>query len=463
MGTLEELDLENGFLVLRRGKASAPLEALGCGPEGPLATGVLTEAIGDTGRQVLAGERPLGKRLVDRVVPTDLAVRSGEEPRQAVVRIGLKLDGEVLAVQGPPGSGKTTVGADLIRALLEKGLKVGVTANSHAVIGNLLRAVGRPALQRCDTENHCGAVDVAMCPSNPDAAAALADGSAQLVGGTAWAWSSRELRDAVDVLVIDEAGQFSLANAVAVSAAARSLVLLGDPQQLAQPTRALHPAGAGTSVLEHLLDGHDTIPPDRGIFLAVSWRMHPLITTYVSELAYEGRLVSGPGRERQAVSGRSGIEVREVSHVGCASASVAEVKVVASLWHELVRGTFTDLHGVEREMMPADVLVVAPYNSQVGLLRAALPGARIGTVDKFQGQQAPVVLYSMTSSSAAEAPRGVGFLYDINRLNVAVSRAQALTMVVMNPRLLDAQVHSPEQLRQVNALCRLVEHARSAS
>jgi uncharacterized protein len=266
------------------------------------------------------------------------------------------------------------------------------------------------------------------------------------------------------VLVVDEAGQFSLANAVAVARGARSMVLLGDPQQLAQPSRAQHPGGAGLSALEHLLDGHDTVPPDRGIFLDTSWRMHPAITAFVSDLAYEGRLTSAPGRERQEVraggpvSG-SGIRVVRVPHTGNAAKSTEEARVVADLWTSFQGAEHTGTDGVTRRLGPDDVLIVAPYNNQVGEIRRLLPDARVGTVDKFQGQEAPVVLYSMTSSSADDAPRGVEFLYDLHRLNVAISRAQALAVVVLSPALLDAAVRSPEQLRRVNALCRLVEHA----
>ena len=463
-GEIVDLDPVKGWIELKRGIANAPLPVTGLGPPGPLNTDVLADAITDVAREVLAGGTPTGQALLDRRTPLTVLL-PGESPRQAVVRIGTGLQGEVLAVQGPPGTGKTTVGAELIRALLDRGLKVGVTANSHAVIGNLLTAVGRPALQRCGPTDHCGAPGVTASSSNPAAAQALADGAAFLVGGTAWAWSSAALRDSVDVLVIDEAGQFSLANAVAVSTAARSLVLLGDPQQLPQPTRALHPDGAGMSALDHLLDGHATVPPDRGVFLGTTWRMHPALAAYVSDLSYEGRLSAGPGQELQAVQAQglsgSGLRVREVVHRGNSAASPQEADEVGRLWQRLVAGTFTDRQGVTRPVTARDVLVVAPYNNQVGLLRQVLPdGARVGTVDKFQGQEAPVVIYSMTSSSVDDAPRGVSFLYDINRLNVAVSRAQAMAIIVLSPRLLEASVSSPEQLRQVNALCRLAEVAR---
>ena len=225
------------------------------------------------------------------------------------------------------------------------------------------------------------------------------------------------------------------------------MVLLGDPQQLAQPSQAVHPAGAGASALEHLLDGHDTVPADRGVFLDTSWRMHPAITSFISELAYDERLISGPGRERQEVlaggqvSG-SGIRVLEVPHVGKAAKSPEEARAIGDLWHSLQGVDHVDADGSTRPIGPPDILIVAPYNNQVAEIRRLLPAARIGTVDKFQGQEAAVVVYSMTSSTAEDAPRGIEFLYDTHRLNVAVSRARALAVVVLNPGLLDADVRT---------------------
>jgi hypothetical protein len=353
----------------------------------------------------------------------------------------------------------------MVRALLDQGLRVGVTAQSHAVVSHLLEAVDRPALQKCDEDDFRMVPGVQRASTNEEVVTALGTRSATLVGGSAWLWARADLRGAVDVLVVDEAGQFSLANAVAVSSAARSLVLLGDPQQLTQPTQAIHPDGAGVSALEHLLDGHDTIPPDRGIFLEQTFRMHPSITAFVSTASYDGRLTSADGRERQrvrsggALSGH-GLRWVPVPHEGNTSASTEEAAVVAGLVADLCEGTWVDAEGLEQPLGVQDVLVVAPYNKHVACLREALPeGARIGTVDKFQGQQAPVVVYSMASSSAADAPRGVDFLYDLHRLNVAVSRARALSVVVASPALLDAEVHHPDQLRRVNALCRFVELA----
>jgi predicted RecB family nuclease len=463
-GTVFELDAAAGRLVL---KTTAVLpRPRGLGPGGPLNTKSLREAIQATGQDVLAGRDCLGQALVERRVPAGTQLREGETATQAIVRLGLALDGEVLAIQGPPGSGKTTAAAELIRELLDAGKKVGVTATSHAVIGNVLKAVGRPALQKCDESQHCGSDDVAWSSDNAVVARKLLAGDVNLVGGTAWFWTRVDVAQAVDVLVVDEAGQFSLANAVAVARGARSMVLLGDPQQLAQPSQAVHPGDSGASALEHLLDGSATIPPERGVFLDRSYRMHPDLTAFVSDLAYEGRLRSADGRERVAVLGEgplsgSGLRVVPVRHeLTAADKSQQETDVVARLWQSVQGSTWRNYLGEEAPICPSDVLVVAPYNAQVALIKAALPGgARVGTVDKFQGQEAPVVIYSMTSTSADDAPRGVSFLYDLNRLNVAVSRAQALAVVVLSPLLLDAPVRTPDQLRRVNALCRLAESA----
>ncbi len=448
-GTVVELDAERGFVVLKR--QADPRLSRGFTEKQVLGDQVIRRAIAEVAQDRLAGTPCLGSGLLDRVAPPEL---------DDLVAAGLSLDGQVLAVQGPPGSGKTTRGAELIRALLDDGKRVGITATSHAVVANLLGRVGQPGVQKCD--DGVQAPGMVRATNNDAVVDALAAG-ATLVGGTAWLWCDPTMANSVDVLVVDEAGQFSLANAVGASRAARSMVLLGDPQQLAQPTRALHPTGAGVSALGHVLDGHATIPADRGVFLGVSWRMHPDLTAFVSDLAYDGRLTSGLGQEHLRVDSDglsgSGLRVVQVAHEGNAAASREEVVAVAGLWHQLVGGRFTDRLGVQRAMTGDDVLVVTPYNNQVGLLRAALPTARVGTVDKFQGQEAPVVVYSMASSSAQDAPRGVSFLYDLHRLNVAVSRAQALAVVVLSPHLLDAPVRSPEQLRQVNALCRLVEVA----
>lgn len=474
-----------GYVVLKRRSRDAPLRPVGLHPPGPLDATGLQDAVSRAAQAVLDahsrsdGRSSVAQRLVGRIPPRGIAALPGELPAQTALRVGRSLVGEVLAVQGPPGSGKTRLAAELIRALLDDGLRVGVTALSHAVIANLLTAVGRPAVRKGPPQggSEREGADGCVCVLDDNAAiaAALADGSAALVGGTAWLWSREEFAGSVDVLVVDEAGQFSLANAVAVcSALARpsgtvdrpaGLVLLGDPQQLTQPTRAIHPDGSGRSALEHLIGEVDTIAADRGVFLDQTWRLHPQIAEFVSTVSYDDRLEAAPGRERQRVDGTSrltgsGLRWIPVRHTGCSTESPEEAQVVCDLVTDLLGGVWTDADGVRRAMTAADVLVVAPFNAHVGLLQRTLPpGVRVGTVDRFQGQEAPVVVYSMAASSAADAPRGVGFLYDLHRLNVAVSRARALSVVVGHPDLLEAPVATPEQLRMVNALGLFVDRA----
>ncbi len=295
---------------------------------------------------------------------------------------------------------------------------------------------------------------------NGEVVAALNAHDVDVVAGTPWLFADEGLDGVLDVVVVDEAGQMSLANACAVGTAARNLVLLGDPQQLAQPSQGVHPAGAERSALDHVLAGRDTIAPDRGVFLPTTRRMHPDVCAFVSEVFYDGRLSSDPSCALQRVGGDAGTRFAGVAHAGNRTWSSEEERAVADLVSRLLTARWTDAEGVENDMGIADILVVAPYNAQVKRLRAALPdGARAGTVDKFQGQQAAVTIYSMATSSASDMPRNLEFLFSRNRLNVAVSRARALAIVVCSPALLRTPCRSPEQLRLVNALCRYVEMA----
>lgn len=465
IGTVVGIDPGQGWIDLKIGRTREPATPRGIGPQPPVMSNEQQLSIQRTARSVLGGGRPLGQLLVERVVPADLSRREDESASDAVVRVSRGLRHGVLAVQGPPGSGKTTAGAAAIGAMLDAGLRVGITALSHAVIGNLLSRVGRRALQKCDEDDFCGAPGVDRTSDNGAIVTALASGTHQLVAGTAWLWSRADLAGMVDVLVIDEAGQFSLADAVAVSQCASGLLLLGDPQQLASPSTAVHPPGAGVSVLEHMLDGAATIPADRGIFLDETWRMHPSITRVVSSLMYDDRLgsVEACGHQRlvaPAPYGGAGLLWCPVRHEANSAASIEEARVVAKIMDDLMGTSWVDPNGAVRPIDVGDILVVAPYNAHVGLLRRTLPaGAEIGTVDKFQGKEKPVVIYTMASSSADDAPRGVGFLYDLHRLNVAISRARCRAIIVGSPSLLDAPVHTPEQLRCVNALITVIEAA----
>jgi predicted RecB family nuclease len=402
--------------------------------------------------------------------------RDRESGVDAARRLVAGLESGTLAIQGPPGTGKTWTGARMICDLVRAGKKVGVCAMSHKVIRNLLEAVVRAGREedvspRCfhknreDDEGPAG--EIGEVADNDKALRLLKSGAARVLGGTAWLWSREEFFEAVDVLFVDEAGQMALANVLAIAQCARALVLLGDPRQLDQPLQGTHPEGTDISALEHLLQGRKTIADDRGLFLEVTWRLHPAICRLTSELFYDDRLKPLPGLERQAILGDAqlagaGLWFLPVRHEGNQNSSPEEVDAVASLVERLAGGEvrWRDREGAENSLRLEDILIIAPYNAQVADMSARLPGARVGTVDRFQGQQAPVVVYSMTTSSPADAPRGMEFLYSLNRFNVATSRAQCACVVVGNPRLFEPECQTPRQMQLANACCRYLELAR---
>ncbi len=395
-------------------------------------------------------------------------------------RIATDLDNTILAIQGPPGAGKTYTAAKMICALVRSGARVGVTAVSHKVIRNLLDVGMRLATDSglamtCVhkvTDKSGSPSTIEEITDNEEVIERLRTGRANVVGGTAWLWARAEAQDSVDVLFVDEAGQISLANALAVSQAAKSLVLLGDPSQLEQPQQGSHPDGADLSAMEHILGAHQTIPAERGIFLPETWRLAPSISAFTSEVFYEGRLRSREGLEKQMLVAAlpfdgAGLWVVSVEHDGNQNSSPEEVDAVDRIVAKLLHGNagWVDREGVTRAMTSRDILVVAPYNAHVSLLgeRLVPRGIRVGTVDKFQGQEAPVVIYSMATSTPEDAPRGMEFLYSLNRLNVATSRARCACILVANARLFAPDCQSPRQMQLANALCRYVELAKVVS
>ena len=489
-GRLVDLDPALGTLVLRRKVGSAAPHPRALIPAGPVDTAPLRRALqrvadavvdsGIDGPGSYRAVRDLLLRRPPRTAPatTGPLIGTGDDadPASAVARLAGRLDGGYLAVQGPPGSGKTRTAAAVVVDLVDAGRSVGLTAPSHAVVSHLLagvleeaarRGVALTASQKGDDDQTVDHPQVCRRRGNDEIVADLAAGT-KVVAGTAWLFASAALDGALDHLVIDEAGQMSLANAVAAGTAAHNLVLVGDPQQLAQPSKGVHPEGAWVSSLEHVLDGADTMPAELGVFLDRTHRLHPEICRFVSELSYDGRLRSRPGCEEQHLGGDgplsgSGLRWAPVDHAGNRTSSLEEAEVVARLYRELVGRPSTDAGGREWRLDADDVLVVAPYNAQVSLLSATLgPAARVGTVDKFQGQEAAVVLVSLATSSLTEIPRGMDFLYSRNRLNVAVSRARALVVLVASQSLLAVRCHTVDQLRLANGLCRYVELAGPA-
>jgi len=417
-------------------------------------------------------------------------VRDGETTLDAAIRLATTLEGRVLPIQGPPGAGKTYTGAHMIVELVAAGKSVGVVANSHKVIGNLLKAVDEAAAERAKEGGLPRPVRIGQKPkqngtpaypgattmgSNAAVEAALRGGLVDVVGATSWAWARAEMASpepVVDVLFVDEAGQLSLANVLACAPAARAIVLLGDPQQLDQPVQGSHPPGAERSALGHLLGDRATIDPDEGLFLADTWRLHPDICAYTSAAFYEGRLHSRAGLEHQevigpGVLGGTGMRYVPVVHQGNAD-SEEEAQAILAIIRDLLDGgpRWVNAKGETQAITLDDIVVVAPYNAHVGRIERAFaeagePVPFVGTVDKFQGQERPISIYAMGTSTPEDAPRGMEFLYSLNRLNVATSRARCVAAVVCSPALLRVACHTPRQMRLANGLCLAVEAART--
>ena len=491
IGKVAGIDVVARTIDIKKTKNSAGLHptSVFVDPRGPR-TGTLADALFRLGTWLEAngvdspGPHRAARDLLQRQPPRltngdGTLVYNCESTLGAAKRIAAQLDQSVLAIQGPPGAGKTFTGARMICELIRHGKKVGITAMSHKVIRNLLDEVIKAAKEsgihglRCiqkvgDDSEENPLSGIVLATDNAEPLAALDDG-AQVVAGTAWLWSREEYFEAVDVLFVDEAGQMSLANVLAVAQAAKSLVLLGDPQQLEQPLTGSHPDGAEVSALEHLLAGAKTIPPDKGLFLEKTWRLHPKICEFTSEVFYEGRLHSHEGLELQKIEGHpwlgaSNLWFIPVQHEGNQNAAPEEVERIAGIVNSLIQPgvNWIDDKGQTRPLQVEDILIVAPYNAQVSDLLLRMPQGRIGTVDKFQGQQAPLVIYSLTTSSPEDAPRGMEFLYSLNRLNVATSRAQGMVIIVGNTLLLEPECRSPRQMQLANALCRYMELAHVA-
>lgn len=410
--------------------------------------------------------------------PATFRMLAGEAELDTAVRVVQSLDHSCLAIQGPPGSGKTYTGAEMICALVKAGKRVGVTANSHKVIRKLLEASleaasrHRMALRvghkdRPETDTAAAPGRVHLYGENEAARSAIANLDVQVLGGTAWMWARSDFRNAVDVLFVDEAGQMALATVIAASQAAENLVLLGDPKQLDQPRQGAHPDGVAVSALEHLMGRAPTLPPDRGIFLPTTWRLSPSLCAFTSELYYRNRLTSKAGLERQALVNAgvftgSGLHVLDVEHEGNRNHAPEEIEAVVRIFGQLTMNgvRWRDEQGKEQQVTVDDILVVAPYNTQVNRLLERLPeAARVGTVDRFQGQEAPVVIYSMATSDPEDAPRGMDFLYSANRLNVATSRARCAVILVANPKLFKPECRTVKQMQLANGLCRFRELA----
>lgn len=475
--TIEEFDRVACTITLMVGNTRAHLLAdrLTLHPDPPISTKVIAGALRDViedqcGRQRYRAVDDLLAARSPRLKGGSADILGGADPVAGTIAAVARMDETVLPIQGPPGTGKTHVAARAILSLVAAGQRVGVASNSHEAIRNVLTgllAAAEEAGAHIEMEvihkvsSHEDAYPddslVRRTTDNDEAAAGR-----NVVGGTAFFFAREENVQAFDWLFVDEAGQVGLANMTALGRAACNIVLIGDPRQLPQVIQGAHPHPANLSCLDWMLADHATVPPDKGIFLPTTRRMHPEVCRFISGQVYEGRLESHPDTSRQAVAGtafpQAGAFWVPVVHDGNAQIAPEEVEAIRTASETLIGGTWTGKDGVTRPMQESDIIVVAPYNAQVNALREALPsGIRVGTVDKFQGQEAPACLVSMTASSAEETPRGMEFLFSLNRINVAVSRAMGLALVFGSPRLREAKCETIEQMKLVNTLCGLAD------
>ncbi|EMP57032.1 hypothetical protein MSNKSG1_02374 [Marinobacter santoriniensis NKSG1] len=487
LGKVEAVSMEDGTLDIKKKGATAEIHPEAVFSHTLIRTNEQKAALFRLGEYVAEhglegeGRYKAGRSILlcSKVGEDGLSLQhEGELTLDAALRIAPTLNGDVLPIQGPPGTGKSFTGAHVICDLVEKGMTVGITANSHKVIRNLIDkaldvAVERGIDLKCIQKPASGSKEpdqpnLVFAKSNQALFKALEKGTAQVAGATSFLWAREEAEEALDVLIVDEAAQMALANVVAVSACARSLILLGDPQQLEQPTQGSHPDGADCSALDHLLEGHQTISDDQGLFLGITYRLHPEICRFNSELFYEGKLSSIPKAANHEIKSEgslsgTGLRFVPVEHSGNTSSSTEEADEVFRIVNEILSSntTWIDGEGYEHELTLADILIIAPYNAQVFEIHQRLPDARVGTVDKFQGQEAPITIFSMATSSHADAPRGMEFLYSPNRLNVAISRAKCLAILIASPAVFEAECRTPRQMQLANAFCRYIELSKN--
>ncbi len=387
------------------------------------------------------------------------------------------LDHSYLFIQGPPGTGKTYHGSRLLLSLIQKGYKVGVTSNSHKAIHNFLQELEHAAHRETQTFRGAKKSDdkeestwyESRDPQysglivNRYKAGEIDLNEYDLIAGTPWLFVDARFDQALDYLLVDEASQLSIAHLVAAGLSAKNLILIGDPQQLPQPLQGQHQAELDQSPLQLLLGDAQVVPPHRGIFLETSRRMHTTICQVLSKHIYEGRLLAPPHNEHHAIHNQdpvritkqSGILFIDCPHEHNTTMAMQEVSLITELIAELRHCSFQSKPGEVTPLQPKDIMIVSPYNLQVNLLKEHLPDVEIGTIDKFQGREAPVAIISMTASDINEAPRGMDFLFNMNRLNVALSRAKALAIIVASPELLRARCTRIDQIELLNFFCAL--------
>lgn len=493
-GTIVDIDHLNRIVILKKGIGKNNLPStISIGPRPPYSVDNLEDSTYRFINSLIANNRKY-KAIVDFItkkIPDIKGVKSGDKIiisddfLKEIPKIISNLDNSYLYIQGPPGTGKTYQAAHAIVQLIKSGKKVGITANSHKVIHNLIERVELWAeklgvkfkgLKRGskDDEDTNYAGDFVTTSSNDLTFIRGLNNSDEneiisLYAGTKFHFSNNYYDEKLDYLFFDEAGQLSVADLVATGSAAKNLVLLGDQNQLGQPIRGSHPGESGKSILDFLLEDKETIPENKGIFLNKTYRLNSKINDFISNNFYEGRLIVDEKNNNRKIIYKKGSTIQsdgihylEMNHEDRIQSCDEETQIVKKLMKELIGSEFIDKDNKSRKLTIEDILVISPYNAQVNYLLARLDkGAKVGTIDKFQGQEAPVTIISMTSSDAESLPRNKAFFFSRNRLNVAISRAQCVSVILFNPQLLETSPTTEEQMRLLNNFCKILQYNNS--
>ncbi len=474
-GTIIDINLEKRIAHLKLGKAKILDSMITLGPKMSPSAGPLRRALYKYADDYLKKNKKYHaiNDLLRASVPRlkkkkDILISDYNNLENEAVETVENLDNSTLFIQGPPGTGKTYISAKIIIALLKRGKRIGITSNSHKAIHVLLDQVEEHSkktnfhfkgVKKFSSDESKYAGDII---ENIKSTEAIDMNENQLVAGTAWLFANDHMDQKIDYLFIDEAGQVSLANAVAAGTSAKNIVLIGDPNQLANVTQASHPGSSGLSSVEYVLGDQKTIDPSKGIFLEKTRRLNSEICSFISDAFYDNRLSPLPENDNRKILFKNpigniesqGIHTIYADHVGCSQKSVEEGKIIKKLFNDLIAQKVREIDDTERKINIDDILIVTPFNVQVNYLQSILPeGARVGTIDKFQGQEALIVLISMVSSSAEDMPRNIDFLFSKNRLNVALSRAQCLAIMILNPNLFEVPCGQIKDMKSVNNFC----------
>lgn len=483
-GTIDSVDLKRREVKIKKGAARAADHPISIFPFEDFPTTDKENAIIEMAEWIV--ENGFENSLPNYRAGRDLLLRNQPRTTEPVVESdntlekaldwALKLDESILSIQGPPGTGKSYTASNMIIGLIKANKKIGITALSHKVITGLLEKVQAEAdkagitinmLQKVGADNE----DEQAWKTTSDNAAMLTHmPEANVIAGTSFMWSTPNYKDVVDYLFVDEAGQLALIDTLAIAQSTKNIILLGDPQQLQQPQQGVHPEGSEVSALEHIINGHQTISKEQGVFLKETWRMHPSICAFDSELFYENKLNARPELMNQAIESNtlfagSGLYYVNVDHHANSNSSQEEVDVIAKIVNDLTKGDvlWNDSENNQSVITKSDIKIISPYNAQVQKLLEQIEDVAVGTVDKFQGQEAPVIIYSVATSSPEDAPRGMDFLYSPNRFNVAVSRARGIFIMVSNASIFEPDCKSPAQIKLANPFCRFVELAEKVN